>query len=284
MRTLDPGLGAVGRACDSAPVSESAAPAVGPKQSTDLRLVSWNLAKRVSRTEAVLDYLDAVECDVALLQESRVHDPAAARGWAVVQAAESPSDCVVMARPQISIRRAEPSAVSQLGRYVAHAEIETGARRLAVMSVHPLPATVPLAQLSHLPKIDVERPSDQRLWWSDLFLYLATHAVADRPAVLGGDWNTSRLFEDALFDRAAAFGWLEVLPLLRGSQQRTWFRGNERPHGLDHFFCSPNLRSSIRAGAVDATVADSAAGHTGLALSDHAPVIMDLAVVTGPQE
>lgn len=261
---------------------DNASTVVGPKKVGDVRFVSWNLAKRTSLAAAVLNHLDALDCDVALLQESRVHEAAAEAGWVVVQAAELPSDCVVMARPYIPIVRAEPSAISQLGNYIARAEINLHGQRTSLMSVHPLAATVPPTHLSHLPEIDVARPADQRVWWSDLFLYLATHASADRPAILGGDWNTSRLFEDAFFDRATASGWCEILPFLLGSQQRTWFRRDERPHGLDHFFCSKSLMSTIRAGAVDGSVADSAADHSGLGLSDHAPVAVDFGPSLSP--
>jgi exonuclease III len=241
-----------------------------------MRFISWNLAKRNRATQEVLDHLDELSVDVALLQESVVHDKAERAGWKVVRAAESPSDCVIMARHGIGITRAEPSAVSQLGRYVAHAELVLAERRVSLLSVHPLAQVVPERHLRHLRPIDVQRESDARVWWSDLFFFLGSAATTGRPAVMAGDWNTSRLFQESLFDRAAAAGWCEVLPHIHGEQQRTWFRGNDRPHGLDHIFCSSELTPLVRDARVDTSVADSAGDHVGRGLSDHAPVILDL--------
>jgi len=166
--------------------------------------------------------------------------------------------------------------VSQLGRYLAHGELHHNETVSQVFSVHPLAKVVPLRVLTHLREIDVERASDPRVWWNDLFFYLIGHAVAERSAIVGGDWNTSRLFQKGLFERAAGRGWVEVLPHIHGEQQRTWFRGSNRPHGLDHVFCTSHLRSAISAAHVDASVADSAGEHTGRGLSDHAPVVVDL--------
>lgn len=247
------------------------------KKAGETRFITWNLAKRTAVCSEVLDYLAELEVDVAILQESRIHEAAEANGWSVVRAAEQPSDCVVMVRTPIRIRRAEPSAVSQLGRYIAHAEVGIGGGSLSVMSVHPLAHTVPRSHLSHLQEIDVQRPSDPRIWWSDLFLYLITHATSGVDAIVGGDWNTSRIFGDSIFDRAAEQGWREALPTDQEQPLRTWFRRDERPHGLDHIFYSVRLRDSVHPAVIDASVADSAGDHVGRGLSDHAPVIMDLA-------
>ncbi len=61
-------------------------------------IASWNLNKRTSRAVEVLDHLEGLGVDIALLQESRIHHVAEERGWTVIRAAYSPSDCVVMAR------------------------------------------------------------------------------------------------------------------------------------------------------------------------------------------
>lgn len=246
-----------------------------------MRLVSWNLGKRSEHKEAVLQHLEELSADLVLLQESKLHGLAKERGWRVVSAAESPSDCVILSREKLDLRRAEPSAVSQLGRYLAHGELHHNGTVIQIFSVHPLAKVVPLEALTHLREIDVERSSDPRVWWSDLFFYLIGNAVGERGAIIGGDWNTSRLFQESLFERAAARGWVEVLPHIHGEQQRTWFRGSDRPHGLDHVFCTSDLRSAISAAHVDASVADSAGEHTGRGLSDHAPVVVDLDLPSG---
>ena len=247
-----------------------------------MRLVSWNVGKRSQHKEAVLQHLEDLKADLVLLQESqsKVHVLAKERGWRTVSAAvstpESPSDCVILAREGLDLRRAEPSAVSQLGRYLAHGELHINGTVTQVFSAHPLAKVVPLKALTHLREIDVERSSDPRVWWSDLFFYLIGHTAAERSAIIGGDWNTSRLFQESLFERTAARGWVEVLPHVHGEQQRTWFRGSDRPHGLDHVFCTSDLREAISAAHVDASVADSAGDHVGRGLSDHAPVVVDL--------
>lgn len=241
-----------------------------------MRVMSWNLGKRSRHSRAVLDHLQHLGADIALLQESRIHALAKNEGWQVVSAAESPSDCVILAKNGLDVRRAQPSAVSQLGRYLAHAELHHGESMTHIFSVHPLAEVVPLRALTHLQPIDVQRNSDPRVWWSDLFYYLIEHTIADDSAIVGGDWNTSRLFQESLFDRAAALGWVEALPAIHGEQQRTWFRGTDKPHGLDHVFCTADLKTALTGAFVDATVADSAGEHVGQGLSDHAPVIVDL--------
>ena len=241
-----------------------------------MRVVSWNVGKRTQQQLAVLEHLDTLGADLALLQESRLHATAQQRGWQVIRAAQSPSDCVILGRGHLNLQRGQPSPVSRLGRYVAHAEWTADGRAVDVFSVHPLAHRVPATALADLPAIDVKRPSDPSVWWSDLFFHLIGQATSGRTAIIAGDWNTSDLFENSLFDRAAARGWCEALRHLHGEQQRTWFRGNDRPHGLDHVFCTSDLRDSVRAAYVDAEVADSAGEHTGRGLSDHAPVIVDL--------
>lgn len=145
-------------------------------------IASWNLAKRTARGAEMLDHLEGLSVDIALLQESRIHKLAEKRGWTVIRAAYSPSDCVVMARREYILVRAAPSALSQLGRYVAHAQLRLDDRVVDLVSVHPLAKIVPVAEIAHLPIIDVQR-KDPGVWYSDLFFYLLGHAsLAGRPS------------------------------------------------------------------------------------------------------
>jgi hypothetical protein len=187
-----------------------------------------------------------------------------------------------MARPGLVLARAGASALSQLGRYVAHGQLRHDDRVIDLVSVHPLAKVVPAAEIAHLPPIEVRR-RNPAVWYSDLYFYLLGHALAGGPAVVGGDWNTSRIFDDSLFDRAAAAGWLEVQPNYHdGRQIRTWYRRADRPHGLDHLFCLGPAADAIRGGRVDASVTDSTVDHQGRGLSDHALAVMDIDLAAIP--
>lgn len=55
-----------------------------------MRSVSWNLAKRSQHGEAVLQHLDELGAELVLLQESKVHSLAKAKGWRVIRPRSRP--------------------------------------------------------------------------------------------------------------------------------------------------------------------------------------------------
>jgi len=68
--------------------------------------------------------------------------------------------------------------------------------------------------------------------------------AAGRRFIVGGDWNTSRLFDAdgttggrESYEQAEADGWVETHWRLHEEETQTWLRKGNRPHMLDHVFC-----------------------------------------------
>jgi exonuclease III len=122
----------------------------------------------------------------------------------------------------------------------------------------------------------VRRPSVDVPWMNDMAHYAYRDMAAGRTFVIGGDWNTSRLFDEdgttaghEFHEQAKADGWVETQWRLHGRETQTWLRRGDRPHQLDHVFCDAQLAGGL---VGSRSLADSA---SFLELSDHAPLIVD---------
>jgi exonuclease III len=108
----------------------------------------------------------------------------------------------------------------------------------------------------------------------------AYHGIAEgRSFVIGGDWNTSLLFDQdgatagrEFYAQAEADGWVETQWRLHQAETQTWLRKRNRPHQLDHVFCDERLaRGLVGSRSLPDMV-------SFLELSDHAPLIVDFVI------
>jgi endonuclease/exonuclease/phosphatase (EEP) superfamily protein YafD len=173
------------------------------------------------------------------------------------------------------------SPLTHFKSYVAGAKVKLPSGTTALIaSVHAV-ARMVADEWTHGLDIDrIRRPMLDQPFHNDL----AFHGLAqliDGPFIIGGDWNTSRLFDDdakhagagsAFFDRAERQGWVECLWQMHGEEQRTWFRQGDRSFQLDHLFCDSELAELLTACNV---LTDAV---TETRLSDHAPVLAEFEV------
>jgi exonuclease III len=67
-------------------------------------------------------------------------------------------------------------------------------------------------------------------------------------------------------------GWIECMRRFHEDEVRTWFREGDDHYQLDHVFCAPTLSEALSSCEVLPDAAER------LALSDHAPVLVEFAI------
>ncbi len=196
----------------------------------------------------------------------------------------------IIADPALNLR-ARPDLLTDpwlalLYDYVLVAEIDLpdGAPAL-VASVHTVARTAPdFLDISGRPDAisaddlaRITRDGDEP-WVLDI-AYEALRRNTPERFIIGGDWNTARLFDTKartgsiantlFFARAARDGWWECGA--DANEQRSFLRPGTRPYQLDHLFCDQ---------ATGRTETSSTVTHHDLLddNSDHAPLVTDFAI------
>lgn len=247
-----------------------------------MRAVSWNLGRAMDAFadvhERAWHFLVSLAPDIALVQEAVPPDWIRERYQVIANPSNLDWMSAVLVRPDWPAQALSPTPLlSGFISYVATAEVTTpGFGDLVVGSVH---ATVKRAFVRQLVGLDVDairRPSVRVPWMNDLAHHAYREVVADRPFIVGGDWNTSLLFDAdgstagrEFYERAERDGWIETHRRLHGDETQTWLRKGDRPHMLDHVFCDAGTaRSQVGSRSLPDVV-------SFLGLSDHAPLIVD---------
>ncbi len=120
----------------------------------------------------------------------------------------------------------------------------------------------------------IAQPGDDA-WVLDIAFEALRRNTPDR-FIIGGDWNTSRLFDakdrdgnitnTLFFSRAAKAGWWECAA--GTNDERTFLRPGTHPYQLDHLFCDPTTGTTMTTcGAARHPLIDD--------VSDHAPLVAD---------
>lgn len=123
------------------------------------------------------------------------------------------------------------------------------------------------------PRDGIMRCDDKEMWEIEPIAHEMAPVLAEKRFVLGGDLNSSRLFDSGkntsnarLFDNLHAQGFIDLGTRHGVVEQQTYFKRNTRPFQLDYMFGDDQTNlatSSMRA------LTDVAAT---LGLSDHAPI------------
>jgi hypothetical protein len=237
-----------------------------------VRVVTWNLngcnrpGKATNAQQArAWHLLAALDPSIALLQE--VTEPAipawARERWDVVHnpvvIADKPKrwGSAIAVKPGLALQDLTERTISNVwfvhlqGYVVVGSVALPDGQQATVSSVHAPPDTVMKWVDDPPPK--GFRPGDlkpitfpdAKLWYSDLAWGALDAHVQGGRFIVGGDWNTSRLFDidksfdppigAAFFIRARQHGWHEC----HGDQneERTFLKAGTRPYQLDHLFC-----------------------------------------------
>lgn len=255
-----------------------------------MRILTWNMARGPRRKELDGDpwaVLAALEPDIALLQECRpppgrpppghLHFVPSAQGWGTAIWSRFPLATTGDLPDGAEAERA--LARGALEGYVASAEVQVQAEApILCVCVHAYPAAVKKQFLAGIDSATVKPPLQSKVWPGDLAWWTTSHLPSRGcPAVLGGDWNTARLFDrvyrprgnQQFFDRMQASGWHEAMRKFNPDEVRTYFCKGRGPYQLDHVFLTSDLFARLTGASVAAT-------EDVLRASDHAPVVLEL--------
>jgi exonuclease III len=168
---------------------------------------------------------------------------------------------------------------SALDGYIVSASVITPIGPITVCSVYAYPNSIKHEQLAGFDIETLRLPYAKEIWPGDLVWWAMKDWVRDSGrAILGGDWNTSRILDDPkprgnqeFFNRMQDCGWDEIARKYYPDEKDsfTWMRGNARSMQLDHFFASSELASSTVNFEVTRTESFNQA-------SDHFPIHIDL--------
>jgi len=256
-----------------------------------MRLISWNMA-RGPRPKGLdrdpWDLLASLEPDIALLQEAAAppeefggtfHLNRTRRGWGTGIWSRFPLGSLDTLDGVDATELA--TALPALKGYVASAVVDPpGGGSIVVVSVHAYPSKVPEKYLGGLDPDVLVAPPQKDVWPGDLLWWLTRRLPTETvPAVVGGDWNTARLFDEnygprgnrEFFERMAETGWHEAMRKFFDSEVQTYYREGRGPYQLDHVSLTGELYDLLGLGLVDAS--DGV-----LAASDHAPIVLDFDV------
>lgn len=264
-----------------------------------MRIVSWNMAywkpggfNAVANRQRQWSLLLALGPDLALLQECRPGDfeafaPAWAledyqilgaipKGWTACSA--------VLARRTLEAEPIEPddtAAFRYFSGYLARARVRLpGAGPTQVASVHAIAAEVDNPVVTDADHAEMKRTSADKAWHCDVAAFSLQDWIRG-PFVVGGDWNTARLFDETypdkwpnagreFFELLASWGWDESLRRFHPDEIRTYLDPASGPYELDHLFTDTGLGARLT--SCEVLTLPALAG-----LSDHAAVIADFA-------
>lgn len=248
-----------------------------------MRIVSWNMNGR-SGDEAWRHLLDVLNPDIALLQEARPNPGIQAElgqrlVWQPISGV-SWGTAIVATGPAASVDVELPTPWMDYVR-IAAADVDLGSQCIRAVSVHPHHQKFDESLLAERPDLDPKLDGATAVWSCDVAYALANRLVLQSDHfVVGGDWNTARLFDTtmgylepgagaAFFARAIDNGWHDCYFSRHGREGRTWFRGNDHGYQLDHVFTDNATGATV----TDCWIDERAAVQPRL--SDHAPVIVD---------
>jgi exonuclease III len=254
-----------------------------------VRFVSWNMARNTfsgPRHERAWHYLRALDADIALVQEA-MPPPWALEHWDIVRADVPRWGTAIVARKGLGVHEMADLTLTShdQGGLLATASLTLpDATEFLIGSVHaPLPTRFSPLDLAGYEPEDIWLPAYRKAFYYDVPFAIYRERTQGRRFLVSGDWNVSprlwdrhhpRDHEQQFFVRAAAAGWVDCYDLKHPDEEegRTWFRGDDLPYQIDHAFCDPLTAVSLTSCDIDPSPA------TFLAVSDHAPLILDLAI------
>jgi hypothetical protein len=154
-----------------------------------------------------------------------------------------------------------------------------GGSSLLVGSVHAPIGPASVEELAGRDPEAVRTPRYKVPYRRDVAYAIYRDRVEGRRFIVGGDWNTTRLWdhyhpgasEIDFFHRAERDGWVDCHRRFHPEGEgRTWFRGNDPPYQNDQVFCDPETATWLVSCGIDAHPVEN------LVLSDRAPLLLEL--------
>lgn len=252
-----------------------------------MKILSWNMGAaygfRGDKHSAAWEWLNAQDADVALLQEV-VPRPEFTSAWgsAVWVGKYQNWGSAVLSRA-VGYTAWNPSAeypwLTRVGGAVAVARPATD-DGLWLASVHSDASSFEKTHKRYpstyadLPSSEeVLRCSTKEMWEIEPIAHELRPVLDGRQFVLGGDLNSSLLFDTArksdnakLFENLRMQGYLDLGTKQGISEQQTYFKADTRPFQLDYLFGDAGTDQRVTSWRVLSEVAET------MGLSDHAPV------------
>lgn len=253
-----------------------------------MRIVIWNMAANTtSKSRATHDrtwqYLAEMEPDVALIQEARPLDrPSLRDGWSIVHRPYRIWVSAVLAKAPLLLEPYEGTfeGVLDAEGYLATAAVTLpDGSDLLLGSVHTPIGPATESELAGRDPDEVRTHRYDVPYRRDMAYAIYRDRVAGRRFLVGGDWNTARLWDDLhprsyevdFFKRAQHDGWVDAYARFHPEGEgQTWFRGGDPPYQNDHVFCDKATAEALESVEIDRRPAEE------LGLSDHAPLMLAL--------
>jgi endonuclease/exonuclease/phosphatase family metal-dependent hydrolase len=265
-----------------------------------MRIVSWNLhgAAIPGRASIQQQYhawtymRDVLHADLVLAQEvtSGGIPPQVLAEWTVVAGEKGRFrkdwnwGSVIAAVPSLGLRErvdvySDPW-LAQLYDLVLVGEISIGSsENLTLASIHTaaMPVKDWLRQyakalsLSSAELMSLRRPScNEHPYINDFAFHALERQLRGTRFFVAGDWNTCRDYAGGtnFFERARASAWVRCHG---DAELPTYFGKNSASYQLDHAFCDPDTAATQTSAAV-------ISNDVVRSLSDHAPIVVDLAL------
>lgn len=256
----------------------------------EVKVASWNMGywqHRAQHENAWRYLIEKIQPAIALVQEAVVPEwveeaykvvsiPAYDKyqwGSAVISKYQT--------EDSIDITQLEPKLSDHILGYkgqIVGVKLSVGCESFAVISVHAPAVTVPMRDIPSDMHEVIKLNLNSYIWRADVLYGALRHLPqnVDR-FIVGGDWNTSRLFDEKygprgnqeFFDRMESAGLRECFRRVHPSEIQTWYRDGDAGYQLDHFFCDARTYEQLEYCEVDPTPALDG-------LSDHAPIKMKI--------
>lgn len=264
------------------------------------RVATWNIAcwkpghfNDLENRRRIWGEIAAIGADLYLLQEANISDfDTCTADWfrddyQIIHHVDRDQGSCIVARASV-----QPEAVAGEGllddfksRFtIARITMPDGYERI-VASVHPSARALTESDIADDQNEKWRRSTEERAWQNDGFVraFSDQFTAAHAPFLIGGDWNTARLFDvtypdsapsgQEFFDTTASLGWTELHRRMHVREQQTYIDPASAPYQLDHLFSEAALANRM-------TRCDVFDGNLLREVSDHLPLVADFELQT----
>jgi exonuclease III len=267
-----------------------------------MRIVTWNMgfwSHRSSHDQAWHWLLETLQADITLCQEcvppdwigkewtifwKKAPPPHSKQPWGTALVTRLPASSTRLPEldmwfsnlPDRSPGENEISWIHSTDGWLASAEIEIPNVGLTlVISIHNPSYPIERERLAGIDISAIKLKKNKNLWLLDVLFYFLRDRLG-KGLLLGGDFNYSRLLDDAygesgnheFFDRIRDEGFLSLHRMFHEEDEQTFFRKRTLGHQLDYLYAdSPVAKFVVSCDVVPYTEVNE--------FSDHTPLVAD---------